>query len=194
MQNLCSLLLSQFIPIICYLYILRFHYFLREPICLRMHLWRSMLALRMHSEFLFSIFPECILPFNTEQFSLKSTQVNVNKLVNITNAEIKQFIGIVILNSLVYLPSSRMYWSQNMGKHQVNSIMTCNNFDMMKRHLHFNNDFKPAGTQGHIQMFKIRPLIDKLRERLLLIGTQRRISGRRRANYNHESWSPTQTI
>ncbi|CAG9575399.1 unnamed protein product [Danaus chrysippus] len=31
------------------------------------------------------------------------------------------------------------------------------------------NDFKPPGTQGHDKLFKIRPLIDKLRERLLLI-------------------------
>ncbi|CAH2102738.1 unnamed protein product [Euphydryas editha] len=41
---------------------------------------------------------------------------------------------------------------------------------MIKRHLHFNNnnDFKPVGTPGHDKLFKIRPLIDKVRERLLL--------------------------
>ncbi|CAK1592174.1 unnamed protein product [Parnassius mnemosyne] len=123
------------------------------------------------AEFFQFFFPEDLITFITEQSNLKSTQVNVNKPANITTTEIEQFIGIVIFTSLVHLPSTRMYWSNNIGQHQVNSIMTCNKFEMIKRHLHFNNneDFKPPGTQSHDKLFKIRPLIEKLRERLLLI-------------------------
>ncbi|CAG4938749.1 unnamed protein product [Parnassius apollo] len=119
-------------------------------------------------------FSEDLITFITEQSNLKSTQVNVNKPANITTTEIEQFIGIVIFTSLVHLPSTRMYWSNNIGQHQVNSIMTCNKFEMIKRHLHFNNneDFKPPGTQSHDKLFKIRPLIEKLRERLLLISKE----------------------
>lgn len=116
-------------------------------------------------------FTEDLITFITEQTNLKSIQVNVNKPVNATNAEMEQFIGIIIFTSLVHLPSTRMYWSNNIGQHQVNSIMTCNRFEKIKRHLHFNNndDFKPAGAPGHDKLFKIRPLLDKVRERLLLI-------------------------
>ncbi|GBP72669.1 PiggyBac transposable element-derived protein 3 [Eumeta japonica] len=49
--------------------------------------------------------------------------------------------------------------------------MTCNRFEAVKKNLHFNNNdnFKPRGTDGHDKLFKIRPVLDEIRERLLLV-------------------------
>lgn len=102
---------------------------------------------------------------------MKSIQVNVNKPANITRLEMEQFIGIVIFTSLVHLPASRRYWSTAVGQNQVHEIMTCNRFETIKRFLHLNDNdnFKPLGTPGHDKLFKVRPLLEKIRERLLFV-------------------------
>lgn len=49
--------------------------------------------------------------------------------------------------------------------------MSCNKFDEIKRFLHFNDNTNiiPAGQQGHDKLFKIRPFLSIIRERLLLV-------------------------
>ncbi|XP_055910468.1 piggyBac transposable element-derived protein 3-like [Eupeodes corollae] len=106
-----------------------------------------------------------------EQSNLKSLQDNINKPAIISKDEIEQFIGIVILMSCVKLPSTRMYWSKHVGQSEVYETMTCNRFEVIKKNLHFNNNdkFKPRGADGHDKLFKIRTLLDQVRERLLLV-------------------------
>lgn len=73
--------------------------------------------------------------------------------------------------SLLKLPSTRLYWSSNLGQSQIYEIMTCNRWEEIKRHLHFNDNMmlRPAGSPGHDKLFKIRPVIEKNRRQLLLI-------------------------
>lgn len=123
------------------------------------------------ADFFKYFFTDELLEFITEQSNLKASQVNIKKPANITKAELEQFIGIVIFTSLIQLPSSRRYWATGTGQNQVYETMTCNRFEVIKRFLHFNdnNDFKPKGTPGHDKLFKIRLLLEKIRDRLLLI-------------------------
>lgn len=104
-----------------------------------------------------------------EQSNIKSIQDN--KPTSITKDDIEKFIGIVTFMSCVKLPATRMYWSKNVGQSPVHELMTCNKFETVKRFLHFNNseNFKPRGTDGHDKLFKIRSLLEKIRERLLLV-------------------------
>lgn len=117
------------------------------------------------------LFTDELIDMIVEQSNLKSIQNNANKPANITKEEIEQFIGMVIFMSCVKLPSTRLYWSKHVGQQQVYETMTCNRFDAIKKNLHFNNNenFKPRGTDGYDKLFKVRPLLDKIRERLLLV-------------------------
>lgn len=112
-----------------------------------------------------------MINFITEQSNLKSIQDNINKPAMITKEEIEKFIGIIIFMSCVKLPSTRKYWSKEVGQSQVYEIMTCNKFESIKRFLHFNNNetFVPLGQDGHDKLFKIRPLLDMIRARLMLV-------------------------
>lgn len=73
--------------------------------------------------------------------------------------------------SLLKLPSSRHYWNTFIGQEFVRSTMSCNRWESIKRFLHFNNNenLKPPGEPGFDKLFKIRPLLEKIRERLLLV-------------------------
>lgn len=123
------------------------------------------------ADFFKYLFTDDLIDMIVYQSNMKSVQDNVNRPSNITKEEMEQFIGIVIFMSLVRLPASRSYWSKGTGQHQVYDVMTLNRFEVIKSFLHFNNneDFKPRGTLGHDKLFKIRPLLTKIRERLMLV-------------------------
>lgn len=97
-------------------------------------------------------------------------QGNVNTPANIRQKD-EPFLNIVIFTSSVHLPATIMYYSSQIGKRQVNEIMTCNHFETIKRFRHFNDNqaYKPLGVPEHDKLFKVRPLWDKIRQPLLLM-------------------------
>lgn len=112
-----------------------------------------------------------ILDYIVDQSCVYSTQQCPTKPLALTVEDLEQFIGIVIYMSVAHLPATRMYWSTALKHTLVADVMSCNKFEKIKRFLHFNNnyDFIPAGNNGHDKLFKIRPLLSKLRERLLKV-------------------------
>lgn len=72
--------------------------------------------------------------------------------------------------SLLKLPSSRHYWNTSIGQEFVRSTMTCNRWEAIKRFLHFNNNatIRSPGETGFDKLFKIRPLLSKIREQFCL--------------------------
>ncbi|KAJ8928076.1 hypothetical protein NQ314_019390 [Rhamnusium bicolor] len=60
----------------------------------------------------------------------------------------------------------------------VSQTMTCNRFEEIRRFLHFsnNNEQVPFGQDGHDKLFKIRPFLDKVRERLLRIPKEEHLT------------------
>ncbi|KAJ8929521.1 hypothetical protein NQ314_017779 [Rhamnusium bicolor] len=119
-------------------------------------------------QFFSYFFTKDILSYITEQTNLFSVQVRPEKPANISEDEIKAFVGIFIYMSVIHLPSTRSYWNNTMEIPAVSQTMTCNRFEEIKRFLHFsdNNELVPFGQVGHDKLFKIRPFLDKVRERL----------------------------
>ncbi|XP_053945112.1 piggyBac transposable element-derived protein 4-like [Anastrepha ludens] len=117
------------------------------------------------------IFNDDLMNFIVEQSNLIALQMDINKPANITRNEIDQFIGITIYMSLIKLPSSRHYWNTFIGQEFVRNAMTCNRWQNIKRFLHFNNNenIRSPGELGFDKLFKIRPLLDKIRARFLLV-------------------------
>lgn len=122
-------------------------------------------------EFFKFLFTNDLMSMIVKQSNLKSVQDNVNKPACITNEELEQFIGVVIFMSTVKLPAARMYWNNNIGQSQVYETMTCNRWETIKRFLHFsdNTKFIKFGQPGYDKLFKIRPLLEHIRQRLLLV-------------------------
>ena len=93
-----------------------------------------------------------------EETNLYSTQKNPNKPLNVTTQEIRNFIGIVYMMSVYKLPATRMYWNKTTRIERIATVMTCNRWEAIKNHLHFNNnDNIPPDNID--KLFKIRPLL-----------------------------------
>ena len=86
-----------------------------------------------------------------------------------TGVELFNFFGILIITSLVRLPSTPHYFSGVKGVSSVNlpnvsSIMTLKRFQQLKRYLHLadNTKKKPLHHPQHDRLFQVRPLLTVL--------------------------------
>lgn len=105
------------------------------------------------------------------QTILYSVEKRPQKPLDLTENELEQFIGTCIYMSIVQLPNARSYWNSSLRHQLISDVMSCNRWEEIKRFLHFanNNDAIAVGNPGHDKLFKIRPLLSKLREQLLKV-------------------------
>ncbi|XP_058881426.1 piggyBac transposable element-derived protein 3-like [Acipenser ruthenus] len=99
-----------------------------------------------------------------EQTNLYAIQSDPNRLLNDTNEEMEQFIGICFYMSVYGLPQSRMFWCTSTRVDCVAYTMGTHCWETIKRFLHFanNDDQVPAGQPGHDRLLKVRPLLTSL--------------------------------
>lgn len=66
------------------------------------------------------------------------------------------------------LPAYRMYWSQNMRCPQIADGTPLKRFDKVRRFIHFvdNSNYEESNLD---KLFKIRPVIEKMREQCLRV-------------------------
>lgn len=85
---------------------------------------------------------------------------------HVDNAEIKPFLGIIILMGLHPLPTIDVYWSSDpfFRVTEIASVMTCKRFKKVLENIHLNDNSKaPArGTPGYDKLYKVRPLLEML--------------------------------
>ena len=90
-------------------------------------------------------------------------QKNTEKNLHLDKNELEQFIGILYLMSIVKLPSTCMYWSNELYFEKVASVMTLNRFEKIKLFLHCNDDMqRPENCTD--KLYKIRPIVNMLKE------------------------------
>ncbi|KAJ8913087.1 hypothetical protein NQ315_006588 [Exocentrus adspersus] len=99
-----------------------------------------------------------------EQSNLFATQNFPNASINLTKTDIKRYIGICILMSVIHMPNIRTYWSANIGLDLIKNTMSVKHFEKIRRQLHFNDNTKllPRGHEEHDRLHKIRPVINHL--------------------------------
>lgn len=117
------------------------------------------------------LFTNEIFDYIMQQSNLFGVQTRPERPPNITTEELRIFCGICIYMSVIQLPSTRSYWNNSMEIPNISRAMTCNRFEEIKRFLHFNDNNLQVlhGQPGYDKLFKIRPLLNKIRERLLII-------------------------
>lgn len=115
-------------------------------------------------EFFCYFFDNKLLAHIAEQSTLYSTQQNPEKPNKITINDVRHFLGIITMMSIVHLPNTRSYWSENTHNKIIRNCMSVNVFENIRRNIHFNDNTLdlPKDNPNRDRIFKVRPLIDTL--------------------------------
>ncbi|GBP47242.1 PiggyBac transposable element-derived protein 2 [Eumeta japonica] len=105
-------------------------------------------------------------------------QTNVQKPLNLSEAELRKFISVLIYMSVIKYPNVRLYWSNKVGFEPIKKIMTINRFETIRKYLHFNDNDKhlPRDHVDHDRLHKIRPVVNYLNEKFASIPMEQRLS------------------
>lgn len=88
-----------------------------------------------------------------------------------TPSEIEQFIGLHILMTVVRMPSYRMYWQTATRYDPIATVMERKRFDNLRTYIHMNDNtnVKQKGEPGYDPLFKVRPVLEKVRANCLKV-------------------------
>lgn len=140
---------------------------------------QEVLACRDPLDYFKLFMTEDILEFIVEESNhfAKGKRPNSTPL-NLTVTELKKFIGSVLWMSCVKLPQSRLYWSSDVGQETIKRAFTCNRWEEIKTCLHFNRneDMHPRGHPEFDKQFKIRPVLEMIRQKFRAIPKEEHIS------------------
>lgn len=90
----------------------------------------------------------------------------------------KQFLGILSMMSIVHVPNTRSYWSENTANSVIRNCMSVNVFENIRRFLYFNDNIQdlPGNNENRDRLFKVRPLINKLNEKFCSVPMEENMS------------------
>lgn len=92
-----------------------------------------------------------------------AVQNNPDRPLVLDKDELEQFIGILYMISIVKMPSTRLYWSQEFYFGKIADIMTINRFEKIKSCLHCNDNMqRPSNCTN--KLYKLQPIIDMLKD------------------------------
>ncbi|KAJ8963507.1 hypothetical protein NQ314_005586 [Rhamnusium bicolor] len=113
-----------------------------------------------------------------QESNIYAHEVDVNRPLNLTCIEFRQYIGILLFTSLVGLPTICTYWATDIGIEIVKKTMTINRFERIKQFLHFNDYEKhlPKDDQNHDRPHKLRPFIDHLNKKFSSVPLESALS------------------
>lgn len=86
-------------------------------------------------------------------------------ILKCTPNEIEQYIGCLLYFGVIKVPQFKMAWSKEMRIPLIADVMPRNRFDKIKQFIHFNDNTKQKARDHpeYDKLFKIRPLVDKLK-------------------------------
>lgn len=121
-------------------------------------------------QFFLYLFTPDTIEYITQEMCRYSEQTRGSAL-GMTGKELEKFIGVLIYMSIMHFPTTRHYWNSCSSFTPISNAMTCNRFEELKRFLHFTNneDTVPINDPNYDKLQRIRPLINKIHERLLLL-------------------------
>ncbi|CAI6371787.1 unnamed protein product [Macrosiphum euphorbiae] len=103
--------------------------------------------------------------FDEKLYDLIVEQTNLFSYDNVfTKKDIQKYLGICIFTSVVHMSSVRDYWSQGLRFEPIAETMSLNNFEKIRRYLHFNDNstMLPKDHPDNDRLHKIRPVVDHL--------------------------------
>jgi len=116
-----------------------------------------------------------IIKHIADETNLYAMQTDGKELGQTPN-DIEQFIGILLFTGIYPCPSYRMYWENSSRFPAIADVMARNRFETLLRYAHYNNNekMKERDHPDYDPLFKVRPLLDKLRNQLKIIEPEER--------------------
>ncbi|XP_064472448.1 piggyBac transposable element-derived protein 3-like [Ornithodoros turicata] len=96
----------------------------------------------------------------TNYYSVQTT----GKSLNVTAAEVEQFIGLYIMMGLVQMPSVRCYWETASRYEPIANVMSRSRFESIMRFLHFVDNLAATEETKKDKAWKVRPWLSALQE------------------------------
>ncbi|KAJ8710228.1 hypothetical protein PYW07_009594 [Mythimna separata] len=129
-----------------------------------MNLGTELLELETPIQFFFYLFPQELIKMISEETNLYQVQNDPNSTFRVTEIDIRQFMGVVYLMSLIRLPRVTNHWNPILGTPIIQDTMPLNKFEKVRQTLHFNDNSKnlPRNDPGYDRIFKIRPVVESL--------------------------------
>ena len=66
-----------------------------------------------------------------EEINKYALQIDIAKSMNFSKAELDQFIGILLLMSIVKMPNTRDYWEQSLQYKTISKVMPVRRFEQI---------------------------------------------------------------
>lgn len=126
-------------------------------------------------DFFSLLFPEDVFDLLTDQTNLYAHQCQTRKpdpkWKNVTKAEMKAFIGIHVVMSVIQLPAYKCYWNSEelFAVPSIPNIMSRDRFDKILQYMHCNDSTTnpPRGAAGHDKIHHVRPIFDRVQQCLM---------------------------
>lgn len=125
-------------------------------------------------EYFTKLFSFDILNHIIDQTNLYSTQMTGTCIGTNAN-EMTDFISLLLLMAIIDLPSYEDYWANGTRIEQIARVMSSKRFKTLRRYIHFNNNENITENTTD-RYFKIRPLMEKLRENFRRLHTENQYS------------------
>ena len=121
------------------------------------------------TEIFAAMFEECVelLVRETNRYAQQKNDVNFN----VSDLEMKAFIGILLLSGYHRVPSQEHYWSTqtDLSVPIVSKTMPVKAFLAIKRYLHCNNNELIVEAEGD-RSFKVKPFFEQLNKNFAQFG------------------------
>ncbi len=121
-------------------------------------------VVRRPIEYFRDFFDDQILDYIVEQSNLYATQENPNKLLRLDRKELEQFLGTLVLVSLMKISNSRLYWNGAIEFKMISNVFSRNRWEEIKKALHCNDNTQlpQRDDPNRDKFFKVRPLLEHL--------------------------------
>lgn len=129
-------------------------------------------------EFFRVFFSNDLIKEIVQETNLYAVQKKPERPPVFTEMDIKQYIGIIIYISMVHMPNTRSYWSEELRFAPIADVMPINKFEKIRQYIHFNDNhtFIPRDQPNHDRLHKIRPLVTHLNEKFQSITLEQHLS------------------
>lgn len=121
-------------------------------------------------DYFLEIFDDTLFSLIVDQTNLYAQQKPVRNWVPLTVQELKSYIGCLILMGIHPLPRLENYWSSDplLGYKGVYEVMNSKKFKKITEALHCNDNTQcpPRDSPDYDKLYKLRPVIDFLNEKL----------------------------
>ncbi|XP_029844027.2 piggyBac transposable element-derived protein 3-like [Ixodes scapularis] len=96
--------------------------------------------------------------YETNLYSTQQTGCSINTNV----AELRSFIGILLMMGVIGMPSFEDYWANQTRCDKIANVMPVKRFKKLRRFIHFIDNLQPVETD---RAYKIKPVLEHIRSK-----------------------------